>query len=182
MKKLIKFLFACVSIFLLLTSCGERGPVGPEGPRGPQGPAGPTILPTSFEFSADLTLNNGFEFFADIPSSIEVLDSDVILAFVLEDYIPEDDLEVWRKLPVTEFTSQGTRLLDYDFTFVDMRVFMDANYTLRSTDEFRDLLIRGVHVPADFTASSTAKLKGAETFRDLEEMLGVTIEPAVGSN
>lgn len=179
MKKLIKFTFACISIFLLLTSCGERGPVGPQGPQGPQGPAGPTILPTSFEFSADLTMNNGFEHFEDIPSSIEVLDSDVILAFVLEDYIPEDDLEVWRKLPVTEFNNSGTLLLDYDFTFVDMRIFLDSNYTLRSADEFRDLLIRGVHIPADFTMNNqAAKLKESETFSDLEEMLGVEIKPA----
>lgn len=176
MKKMIKFLFTAVAIFLLLAGCGERGPVGPEGP---QGPAGPSLLPTSFEFLADLTQTNGFEHFQDIPGSIDMYDSDVILAYVLEDYIEEDDLEVWRKLPVTEFTERGTNILDFDFTFVDVRVFLHANYNLGSVDEFRDLLIRAVHIPADFASGNkAAKLKGADTFDELEKMLGVEIQPA----
>ena len=177
MKKLIKFITATISIFLLLTSCGPRGPVGPIGPEGPQGPAGPSILPTSFEFEADLLQSNGFEFFQDIPSQIEVLESDVVLAFVFEDYIEEQDLEVWRKLPVVEFTQNGTQLLDYDFTFVDVRIFLDANYPLGAADEYAGLLIRAVHVPADFlNAGKMQSTKEADTFHELESMLGVKIK------
>jgi hypothetical protein len=177
MKKLIKFTAATISIFLLLTSCGPRGPVGPIGPEGPQGPAGPSILPTSFEFEADLLQSNGFEFFQDIPSQIEVLESDVVLAFVFEDYIEEQDLEVWRKLPVVEFTQDGTQLLDYDFTFVDVRIFLDGNYPLGAADEYAGLLIRAVHVPADFVnAGKIQSAKEADTFHELESMLGVEIQ------
>lgn len=177
MKKLIKFIFAAVSIFLLLTSCGPEGPVGPEGPRGPQGQPGPSILPASFEFEVDLLQSNGFEFFQDIPSQIEVLESDVVLAFVFEDYIEEQDLEVWRKLPVIEFTQNGTQLLDYDFTFVDLRIFLDANYTLGAADEYAGLLIRGVHVPADFVNAGKMKsAKDADTFHELKSLLGVEIQ------
>lgn len=170
MKKMIKFLFASIFIFLLLNGCGEQGPVGPEGP---QGPPGPEILPTSFEFEVDLLRSNNFEHIQEIPSQIEVFNSDVMLAYVFEDYIPEDDLEIWRKLPITEFNDRGTQLLDYDFSFVDVRIFLDANYRLSTADELENLLIRAVHIPADFLNNSKAqKVKDAETFGEMESIMG----------
>lgn len=172
MKKSIKFLITTIALFLLLQGCGDRGPVGPEGPPGPE------ILPTSFEFTIDLLEQNGFEWFEDIPGQIEVLNSDVILAFVFEDFDEEADLEIWRKLPITEFNSRGTLLFDYDFTLIDMRIFLDANYTLSAADEFDDVLIRGVHVPSNFlqNAKSKSNLKQSSTFDDLEKKLGVKIQ------
>lgn len=174
MKKLIRFLFVFISMMLVFTSCGERGPVGPEGP---QGPPGPEILPTAFEFNANMRPSNNFEFYQSIPNQIEVFEQDVLLAFILEDYIPEDDLEVWRKLPITEFNSRGTQLIDYDFTLIDIRIFMDANYGLNNTDTLDDVLIRTVHIPANFMAKmvSGRTFKDAETFEELEEMMGRNI-------
>lgn len=174
MKKLMKFLLSAITLFLLLTGCGEQGPVGPQGP---QGPAGPEILPTSFEFEVDLNQTNDFSFVQEIPPGIEVLNSDMMLAYVFEDYIEEDDLDVWRKLPLTEFNANGTLLYDYDFTRIDVRVFLDANYTLGPADEFENLLIRAVHVPADFLNTGSFKTQAleAETFGDLEQVLGTDI-------
>lgn len=172
MKKSIKFLFATVSIFLLLQGCGDRGPVGPEGPPGPE------ILPTSFEFTIDLLEQNNFEWFEEIPGQIEVLNSDVILAFVLEDYDEDADLEIWRKLPITEFNNNGTLLFDYDFTLIDVRIFLDANYTLSSADEFDNVLIRAVHVPSNYVQNSKSKssVQQSDTFHELEQRLGVKIQ------
>ncbi|MGM0744766.1 MAG: hypothetical protein ACQETF_05630 [Bacteroidota bacterium] len=177
MKKLIKFFVTAIAMFLMLSGCGERGPVGPEGPRGLQGPAGPEVIPTSFEFEADLLQSNGFEFFQDIPAGIEVFESDVVLAYVLEDYLPDEDLEVWRQLPLTDFNSNGTVLINFDYTFVDVRIFMDANYNLGAADEYSGLLIRAVHVPAGFLNNQkTIQLNDAKTFSELETMLGVEVE------
>ncbi len=173
MKKIIKFIAALLFLTFFVEACGERGPTGPEGQ---QGPAGPSILPTSFEFNATLLPSNGFEFFNDIPGQIDILDSDVVLAFVLEDYIEEDDLEVWRQLPITEFTPKGTILFDFDFTLVDVRIFLDASYPLTTSDGYEDVLIRAVHIPAEFAS----KMK-PNTFRDvqspdeLEQLLGMKI-------
>lgn len=169
MKKTLKSLFALITIFLLLNGCGERGPMGPEGPRGPQGIQGPEILPTSFEFEVDLLRSNNFEYIQGIPSQIEVFSSDVMLVYVFEDYIAEDDLEVWRKMPVTEFNNRGTLLLDFDFTFIDVRIFLNANYTLGSADELEGMLVRAVHIPADFLNSAKAqKVISAETFGEMQ--------------
>ena len=175
MKKYIRFLFVFLSMTLLTTACGDRGPVGPEGP---QGPPGPEIMPIAFEFNATLHPSNDFEFYQSIPNQIKVLEQDVFLAFILEDYIPEDDLEVWRKLPVTEFNSKGTLLIDYDFTLIDIRIFIDANYSLNITDSLEDVLIRAVHIPANFTSKmvSGPSFKDAETFEELEAMIGRNID------
>lgn len=174
MKKMMKFILSAIAFFFLLTGCGEQGPVGPQGP---QGPAGPEILPTSFEFEVDLNQSNDFSFVQGIPSGIEVLNSDMMLAYVFEDYIEEDDLDVWRKLPLTEFNANGTLLYDFDFTRIDVRIFLDANYTLGRSDEFQGLLIRAVHVPADFLSTANFKTQAleAETFSELEQLLGSDI-------
>lgn len=177
MRKMIRFTFAMISILILTSACGDRGPVGPAGPQGPQGAPGPEILPVAFEFNADLTLNTRFEHFQDIPGQIDVFQSDVILAFVFEEYIAEDDLEVWRKLPVTEFTSRGIEIIDYDFTLVDVRIFLNANYPLGTGDGYRDLLIRAVHIPANFASKTRGtEVSDAETYQELLAILGRDIE------
>jgi hypothetical protein len=178
MKKTIALKFILLLMVFALASCSERGPIGPEGPRGPQGPPGPEILPITFEFNASMTANNGFEHFQDIPSQIDVFDSDVILVFVLEDYIPEDDLDVWRKLPVIEFNNRGTLLFDYDFTLIDIRLFLDASYNLGISDGLQDVLIRAVHIPSDFLAKARSNdtIKDIKTYDELEAYLGVSIK------
>lgn len=171
MKKLIKFISVAIIIFLSLNGCDERGPVGPEGPPGPE------ILPTSFEFSADLLLSNNFEYFRDIPSQINVIGSDMVIAYVLEDYIEEDDLDVWRQLPITDFTGGGTRTLNFDFTRVDIRIFLDANYPLGNADRFENVLIRAVHIPADFVNSVNAKqLENAQSIKEIEQVIGTKVQ------
>lgn len=170
--------FSISKTTVLLTLFFLAGCQGPAGPTGPEGPAGPEIIPTSFEFEADLVQGNSFETFADIPSQIDVLDSDIMLAYVLEDYIEEDDLDVWRQLPLTDFTANGTRLLTFDYTQVDIRIFLDADYTLGAGDEFNNLLIRAVHIPAGFISGNKIKvetIRGASTINELETILDVNI-------
>ena len=170
-------LFASTLVF---ASCTINEGVGPEGPPGPQGPPGPEILPATFEFNATLLPSNGFEFYQDIPQSIEVLESDVVLAFVLEEYISEDDLEVWRQLPITDFNERGSVIFDFDFTLVDLRVFLYANYPLSFSDGYEDVLIRAVHIPANFAAKMKPEsLKEVGHPDELEALLGVEFRKIV---
>lgn len=133
---------------LMISSCGRRGPVGPQGPPGADGLE---ILPSSFEFNVNLTSDNDFEDFAVIPESVDIISEDVVLAF-LKEAETEDNLEVWRQLPLTDFTSRGTSVINFDFTVADIRVFMEANYPLQSSDGYQGLLIRAVHIPAYYVA------------------------------
>lgn len=162
-------IFALTAIFVI--SCG-----GPEGPVGPAGPPGPEILPLTFEFEVSLLQSNNFEEFVEIPSQIDLFPSDMLLVYALEDFIEGDELDVWRPLPITEFNPDGTLLFNYDFTQVDIRIFLEANYTLGAADEFNGFLMRAVHIPADFLQSGKAKgIEQAGSLRELEELLGVEI-------
>jgi len=163
-------IFSILAIALLFSGC--------EGDQGPAGPPGPEILPVSFEFEASLNEDNNFEFLQAIPAEIEVFDSDVVLVFVLEDFIEEDDLEVWRQLPITEFNERGTLILNFDFTLVDVRLFFDANYQLGAVDELNNVIFRGVHVPSDFIANAqvAGEVAGAATIPELEKILDTKIK------
>lgn len=169
-----KYLVLMIIAASVITSCrGDRGPVGPEGPQGPQGPS---ILPTSFEFAADLTQDNLFEHFEEIPAEIDIISSDVVLVYVLEDFLEDENLDVWRQLPLTDFTENGTRLLNFDFTEVDIRLFLDADYQLGSGDEFTDVIYRAVHIPADFVQQiGVENLKSAATYKELQGLLKMEI-------
>ncbi|MEX0929381.1 MAG: hypothetical protein WDZ53_08250 [Balneolales bacterium] len=159
-------------ILISLAACtGERGPAGPAGPSGPE------VLPISFEFEVDLLEEDGFEFCSDIPGQIEVYESDVMLAYVLEDFIEDEDLGVWRQLPVTEFNDRGTLLFDFDFTAVDVCIFLDANYPLEPDDEFEQVLIRAVHVPAVLVSQNmSASIKDSHYLWELESLLEMDIQ------
>lgn len=169
-----KYLFFIIIVASFIAGCrGDRGPVGPEGPQGPQGPS---ILPTSFEFAADLTQDNLFEHFEGIPGEIDIIFSDVLLVYVLEDFIEDENLDVWRQLPLTDFTESGTRLLNFDFTEIDLRLFLDADYQLGSGDEFIDDIYRAVHIPADFVEQvGVENLKSAATYKELQGLLKLEI-------
>ncbi|MCC5907918.1 MAG: hypothetical protein JJU13_17020 [Balneolaceae bacterium] len=175
MKKTVAAISSLLFFFLTLSACTERGPTGPEGP---EGPPGPEILPIAFDFEATVNQANNFEFIQAIPGEIEVFNSDFVLVFVLEDYIEEDDLDVWRKLPITEFNSRGTVLFDYDFTLIDIRLFLNANYALGQNDGYEAVLIRGVHVPANYMAKTahSKSVYDVETFDELELFLGQEIK------
>lgn len=148
MKNSLHYLPLILLSLLLLNSCGRRGPVGPQGPPGIDGAE---LLPASFEFNVDLLQENGFEDFGDIPNEIDVIPEDVLLAFVLEDETQEGE-EVWRQLPLIEFRERGTVAINFDFTVWDIRIFMEANYPLQSEDGYQGLLIRAVHIPANYVA------------------------------
>lgn len=170
MKFLNLFIKFIILFAFFFTSCGE-------GPAGPQGPAGPEVLPISFEFNATLVQENGFEDFHDIPAQIDVFDSDMVLVYILEDFIEEEDLDVWRQLPLTEFTSQGTTIINFDFSAVDIRVFMEANYVMGPNDGFEGVLMRAVHIPADFLGKfKNDAFKNVQSLNEIEQQLGVEIK------
>lgn len=166
-------LFSLIVLSLLLfSSCGRRGPVGPQGPAGLDGAE---ILPATFEFNADLTSATDFEDFALVPQSIDVIPEDVMLAFIKEGDT-SDNLEIWRQLPLTEFTNRGTTVINFDFTEEDIRIFMEANYSLQNSDGYEGLLIRAVHIPAYYAAKMRSNaFDDIESPYEVGSFLGVDV-------
>lgn len=143
MKKL--FLLLAVSATFIFTSC--------EGPQGPPGPPGGNEYGQVFE--ANITFNEGNDYRRRVtyPNDVVVYESDVVLVYLLEDVV--DGVDVWSQLPQTYFLNQGTLLYTFEHTFVDIDIFLDANFALNTlgsgfTD---DQIFRIAILPAEYASS-----------------------------
>jgi len=136
----------------LLTSCiGDIGPQGPPGYDGLDGADG--LIGSIFEVEATFTPDGGYEYFVDIPSSIDVYDTDIVMAYVLSEV--SDGVDVWEPLPQTLFFGNEILLYGYDYTLADVRFFLDGTIDLNSLEAlFTDnILFRVAVIPADYAAS-----------------------------
>jgi hypothetical protein len=145
MKKIITA-FA-ITAALIFTAC--------EGDQGPPGEDGINILGNVFETTVNFTVNNDYSNLITIPNNIEVFESDVILVYLLEDVVPDGQggsLDVWSQLPQTFFPGQGTLVYNFDHTFIDVRLFLGADFDLNTLgSQFtNDQTFRIAILPADF--------------------------------
>lgn len=145
MKKIIPA-FA-LTVTLLLTAC--------QGDQGPPGQDGINILGSVFETTVDFTINNNYQAVINIPSSIEVFESDVVLVYLLEDVIPDGQggtADEWSQLPQIFFPPQGTLSYNFAHTFFDVRLFLDADFDLNTLgSQFtNDQTFRIAVLPAEF--------------------------------
>ncbi|MEJ2112897.1 MAG: collagen-like protein [Flavobacteriaceae bacterium] len=146
----------------ILTSCeGDIGPQGPPGFDGLDGADG--LIGSIFEVEADFS-SNEYEFFVDIPSSIEVFDTDVVMAYILSGV--DNDVDIWEPLPQTLFFGSDILLYGYDYTFFDVRFFLDGTIDLNSLDPLYtdNIIFRVAVIPADFAESINTL--------NLEEVMG----------
>ena len=136
---------------VLLTACeGEMGPPGPPGLDGLDGADG--LIGSIFEVQADFN-PDGFEFFVEIPSTIEVFDTDVVIAYILSGV--ENNVDIWEPLPQTLFFGNDILLYGYDYTYFDVRFFLDGTIDLYSLSPLYtdNVIFRVAVIPADFAGS-----------------------------
>jgi len=150
---------------------GQMGPQGNDGPKGEKGDSGFVFEYEQISFTAP-----DYEAFLPFPDDFESLTSDVALVYLLWDVVEVDgvDTEVWRQIPQTILTNEGTLQYNFDFSLIDVRLFMDASFDMallgaRDTD---DWVARVVIVPGDFW-SSARLMPGEIQYNDLKEMLGL---------
>ena len=158
MKRILTF----ISVFaLLLTACeGPQGPPGFDGLPGPQGPQGPAgqdggiFVAQSFETPPlDFTSSNGYENTIAYPDDIEILDTDMILVYLLWDENPD----VWRLLPQTIYTDSGEFQYNFQDNFTDVSIFLDApssfDFGTLLPGDTLDQFFRVVVLPVDLVNS-----------------------------
>jgi len=147
MKKTI----ALLSFFaVLFVSC--------EGPRGPEGPAGaPGLLGQVFEVTMDFTAANGYENLIDFPSNIEVYESDIVVAYILDEVT--DGVDVWEPLPQTLFVDGELVLYGFDHTYLDINFFIDGTVDPGTLDPIytQDITMRVAIIPAEFAKTLDLK-------------------------
>ncbi|MCF6306891.1 MAG: collagen-like protein [Flavobacteriaceae bacterium] len=136
------FLLLAISFTFLISSC--------EGPPGPPGPPGDSLLGQVFEANVTFTIGNDFRRKVDFPNDLIVYESDVVLVYLLEDVV--NGFDVWSQLPQIYFLNQGTLLYTFEHTFVDVDIFLDANFNLNSLDPVftDDQIFRIAVLPAEY--------------------------------
>ncbi|MFM1807958.1 MAG: hypothetical protein RLZZ242_683 [Bacteroidota bacterium] len=160
MKKL-----SALFVAIILASC--------TGPEGPQGPPGPALFSQVIEIEADFSASNGYEVYVEFPQSLEVFEADLVLVYLSYETVSSNKgiQDVWRALPLSLITEQGLLQYQFDHTFTDLRLFVEANYDLRNAtaadlenQRFKIAVISAVYAQsiegldyltdADFTAFS----------------------------
>ncbi|MEZ4875538.1 MAG: hypothetical protein R2793_08845 [Flavobacteriaceae bacterium] len=157
MKKILVFPMAVLALFFI--SC--------EGPAGPPGQDGINILGQVFEVTLDFNADNNFEPVIDIPLSIEVYESDVVLAYRWEGTF--DGADIWTPLPATYFPTEGTLLYTFNHTFFDVKFFLDGNFDVSTLGSgwTNDQTFRIAIVPAEF-ANANLSMEQLEQSNQVE--------------
>jgi len=152
---IMKKLYTLSLLALILISC--EGTVGPPGPPGQAGEDGTGLLGQVFEVVADLNAGTGYEYFVEIPSEIEVFDSDIVMVYRLMGVFEGSD--IWEPLPQTIFRDSGILLYGFDYTLFDVRLFLDgtADFGRLDPDDTNDLIYRIAIIPADFAKGINVK-------------------------
>ena len=144
-----------VSYLLILV----LGLIACEGDRGPQGLDGGVLLGNVYEINRDLLPQNNYSTVFEFPLDIEVLPSDVVLVYLLEEVINDigGPANVWTPLPQSFFFDDGSQVVyTYNHTYFDANIFLDGNIDLDTVpDEFIfNKTFRIAIIPAKFAESN----------------------------
>ncbi|WP_274476270.1 hypothetical protein [Mangrovimonas aestuarii] len=144
MKKSTLLLFALFALFL--SACE-----GPRGPQGPPGQPGAIFVASAFEIEVDFNANNDYSIIE--PYGFEVFPSDVTLVYILWEV--QNGTDIWRPLPQDAFFNEGVLQYNYDFTDIDVRIFLDGYLDFDSLPSAytQNQIFRVVVVPADYLDS-----------------------------
>lgn len=150
---------------------GPEGPIGPQGPQGLQGVPGTpgvNIVGTTYQAEVDFTEEAGWEVFLEFPE--ELVESDVILTYILWDV--QEGRQIWRAVPQTLFFPGGPLVYNFDFTQVDLRLFLEGTINRSTLDDVwtQGQIFRIVVVPSDFP---DARIDWTN-YEAVTKMLGIT--------
>ncbi|RZP11347.1 MAG: collagen-like protein [Flavobacteriales bacterium] len=122
---------------------------------GPAGPPGYDNIGKVFEATINFNQDNDYSRLITFPSDIVVYESDVVMVYMLEDVV-NGDIDVWSQLPQTYFLNQGTLLYTFDHTFLDVNIFLDANFNLNTlgSNYTDNQVFRIAILPAEYGTSN----------------------------
>ncbi len=152
------WIFTAILLFNCQGEEGLPGPAGPPGPQGPQGPQGAPLIGLTYDVIFDLNSENNWLAFYSFPAEDEIYPTDVVLVYLYKGEAETEDggtVEVWRLMPINYFDERGLRQLNFDFSVVDVSLFVEAPFPLDAErDVFDEFLARIVVVPADYSPNA----------------------------
>ena len=130
MKKYSLVLVAFLTIFLI--GCeGPRGLDGFDGLDGLDGADG--LIGSVVDVEGTFNLENDYTIAFDFPNTLEVFETDVVLVYLLFDQTEDsngDAVDIWRLMPQTRILDQGLLQYNFDYTFFDVTMFLEADFDL----------------------------------------------------
>ena len=176
MKKYLTLFIAIAGSAVMsafLSSC--EGPMGPPGPTGPPGQDGlDGLIGAVFEAQIDFTPGNGYSDVVTFPGSIDVFDSDVVVAYILT--AVENGTDIWEPLPQTLFFGNDILLYGYDYTSSDIRFFLDGTVNFDALDDFftDGVIFRVAIIPADFAKEiDVSKMEDVMSVMKVDQVIRV---------
>jgi len=164
MKKITFAILAFTT--LLATSCsvngldGRDGFDGLDGRDGIDGQDGVNILGQVIDIEGDFVAQDDYSIFYEFPQSIEVFETDVVLVYILFGQTEDSNgeaVDIWRLLPQTIILDQGLLQYNYDHTFLDVNIFLDADFDLETLQpgDTDNQVFRIAVLPADSAGKSS---------------------------
>jgi len=160
----IKSMKKYLTLFLIpLFAWACKGPAGPQGP-----PGEPGLIGQAFEVKANFTPDDYSQIFG-FPQEITVLDTDVVMAYLLWEVNEETGNDVWQPLPVSVFFDDGELQYAFDHTQADIQLFLTGNTDLSTvgSEWTQDQIFRVVILPVDYIQSNNISLKDAKAVMKL---------------
>ena len=153
-----------LGIFLSLFIMSCEGPIGPpgfdgfDGFDGLDGQDGVNILGTVIDIEGDFIADD-YSIFYEFQQTVEVFESDVVLIYLLWGQTEDSNgeaVDIWRLLPQTRILDQGLLQYNYDFTFFDVNIFLEADFDLSTLQagDTDNQVFRIAVLPAELLAGS----------------------------
>ena len=151
----MKKLSLILSVLFIVSCQGDPGPVGPVGPEGPAGPVG-----QAFEVEANFDGSNEYTQFFEIPSNIEVLESDIVAVYLLWEVDENTGNDVWQPLPVSVFFDDGELQYAFDHTVTDVKLFLTGDTNLGTVGDSytQNQIFRVAVLPVDYVQAKNINM------------------------
>lgn len=166
---------------MLFTSCTvQDGLDGRDGRDGIDGEDGINVTGTIYEIEGTFSAENEYLLDYTFPTTVEVLETDIVLVYILWDQTVDSNnvpVDIWRLLPQTRLLDQGILQYNFDHTFFDVNIFMEADFDLGtlSAGDTDDQIFRVAILPADMGSSKL----NTSNMQDVIAALGVAEEDIV---
>ncbi len=167
--KNLKLLFTSIIAIAFFACEGPQGPPGFDGLDGLDGQDGVNILGQVVEIEGTFSDQNDYSLFFEFPQEIEVFESDLVLVYLLFDQVDDPDggdpIDVWRLLPQTRILDQGLLQYNYDHTFLDVSIFLEADFDLTTLlpGDTDNQVFRIAVVPAEFGENPNVDLNNIDS-------------------